>query len=92
MREREREREREAETQAEEEAGSMQGALCGTQSRVSRITPQAAGGTKPLCHRGCPAYKVKTDKFTVGVRKVKSCYNSKGVIPHLGLFMEQMFH
>ena len=29
-------------------------ARCGTRSRVSRITPQAAGGAKPLCHRGCP--------------------------------------
>ena len=36
------------------EAGSMQGARCGTQSRVSRITPWAAGCTKPLHHRGCP--------------------------------------
>ena len=49
-----REREREAETQAEGEAGSMQGARCGTRSSVSRITPWAAGGTKPLRHRGCP--------------------------------------
>ncbi|CAD7666694.1 unnamed protein product [Nyctereutes procyonoides] len=30
----------------------MQGALCGTRSRVSRITPQAAGSAKPLHHRG----------------------------------------
>ena len=34
---------REAETQAEEEAGSSQGALCGTPSWVSRITPWAEG-------------------------------------------------
>ena len=54
MRDREREREREAETQAEGEAGSMQGARCGTRSRVSRITPWAAGGAKPLRHQGCP--------------------------------------
>ena len=53
-REREREREKEAETQAEEEAGSMQGARRGTRSRVSKITPWAAGGAKPLRHRGCP--------------------------------------
>ena len=51
---REREREREAETQAEGEAGSMQRARRGTRSRVSRITPWAEGGAKPLCHRGCP--------------------------------------
>ena len=36
---REREREREAETQAEGEVGSIQGARCGTRSRVTRIRP-----------------------------------------------------
>ncbi|XP_038400680.1 cyclin-dependent kinase inhibitor 3 isoform X2 [Canis lupus familiaris] len=51
---RQRERERGAETQAEAEAGSMQGARRGTRSRVSRITPWAAGGAKPLHHWGCP--------------------------------------
>ena len=50
------EREREAETQAEGEAGSMQGARRGTQSWVSRITPWAEGGTKPLSHPGCPLH------------------------------------
>ena len=50
----ERETEREAETQAEGEAGSMQEARRGTRYRVSRITPQSAGGAKPLCYRGCP--------------------------------------
>ena len=40
----ERHTEREAATQAEGEAGSMQGARCGTQSWVSRITPWAEGG------------------------------------------------
>ena len=49
-----RDTERGAQTQAEGEAGSMQGARCGTQSRVSRITPWAEGGTKPLSHPGCP--------------------------------------
>ena len=49
-----RDREREAETQAEGEAGIIQRARHGTQSRVSRITPWAAGGAKPLRHRGCP--------------------------------------
>ena len=44
---RETQRERGAETQAEGEAGSMQGARCGTRSRVSRITPWAEGGAKP---------------------------------------------
>ena len=47
-------REREAETQAEGEAGSTHGTL----SRVPRITPQAAGGAKPLCHRSCPVPNV----------------------------------
>ncbi|XP_048964208.1 cotranscriptional regulator ARB2A isoform X19 [Canis lupus baileyi] len=44
----------EAETQAEGEAGPMQGARRGTRSQVSRITPRAEGGTKPLNHWGCP--------------------------------------
>ena len=46
-----RERETETETQAEGDAGSMQGARCGTRSRVSRITPRAEGGTKPVQSR-----------------------------------------
>ena len=54
QREREREREREAETQSEGEAGPKQGAQRGTRSRVSRITPWAAGSAKPLSHSGCP--------------------------------------
>ena len=32
----------------------MQGAHRGTGSRVSRVTPWAEGGAKPLRHRGCP--------------------------------------
>ena len=55
-----RDREREAETQAEGEAGSTQGAQCGTRFRVSRIIPPAAGGAKPLRHRGCPDSKFYT--------------------------------
>ena len=51
---RDTEQEREAETQAEGEAGSMQEARRGTRSRVSRITPRAAGGAEPLRHHGCP--------------------------------------
>ena len=42
--------------QAEGEAGSMQGAPCGTRSQVSRITPWAEGGAKPLSHQGCPRH------------------------------------
>ena len=43
-------------TQVEGEAGSLQGAQRGTQSRVSRITPWAEGGAKPLSHLSCPPY------------------------------------
>ena len=50
------EREREAETQAERKAGSMLEAWYGTLSRVSRITPWAEGGTKPLSHPSCLKY------------------------------------
>ena len=50
----EKEREREAEAQAEGEAGSMQGARCGTRSRVSRIMSWAKGSAEPLDHLGCP--------------------------------------
>ena len=42
-----RDTQREAETQSEGEAGSMQAARCGTQSRVSRITPWAEGSRSP---------------------------------------------
>ena len=38
----------------EREVGSMQEARHGTRSQVSKITPWAKGGTKPLSHRGCP--------------------------------------
>ena len=51
-----RDAQREAETQAEGEVGSMQEAQGGTRSGVSRIMPWAAGGAKPLHHRGCPPY------------------------------------
>ena len=51
-----RDRERETDRQAEGEAGSMQGAGGGTGFLVSRITPLAAGGAKPLRPRGCPHY------------------------------------
>ena len=50
------ERQREAETQSEEEAGSVQGAQRGIRSLVSRITPLAEGGAKPLSHPGCPDF------------------------------------
>ena len=53
-------KEREADTQAEGEVGPMQGAQCGTQSRVSRIMPWAEGGAKLLSHLGCPKFCVLT--------------------------------
>ena len=49
-----RDTQREAETQAEGETGSTGEARRGTRSRVSRITPGAEDGAKPLSHPGCP--------------------------------------
>ena len=64
-----KDRAREAETQAEGEAGSMPEAPCGTQSRVSRVTPWAEGSAKPMSHPGCPAgslmVKFSKDKFHI---------------------------
>ena len=57
-------REREAETQAEGEAGSLQGAQRGTGSLVSRITPQAKGGAKPLGHRAVPKILFLSNLYT----------------------------
>lgn len=65
------EREREAETQAEGETDSMQEARCGTPSQVSRITPRAEGGAKPLSHWGCPpvfVFKLVQVDFTTTQR------------------------
>ena len=45
----------ETEREAEKEAGIIQRARRGTRSRISRITPWVAGGTKPLRHQGCPS-------------------------------------
>ena len=66
-REREREREREAETQAEGEAGSMQGALCGTRSRVSRVTPWAKGRCSTPEPPGLPGISVLKGRLTHAV-------------------------
>ena len=52
----ERERQRERDRDTEGEVGSMQEAPCGTRSWVSRTTPGAEGGAKPLSHLGCPIY------------------------------------
>ena len=45
----------------------MQGARRGTRSRASRITPQAAGGDKPLRHRGCPLLSSLKHALHLGV-------------------------
>ena len=60
-----RDTEREAETQAEGEAGSMQGARCGTQSWVPRITSWAEGSAKLLSHRGCPEYMFYPERVQI---------------------------
>ena len=46
----------ETQAQAEGEAGSTEGPRRGTRSQVSRITPWAQGGAKPLGHPGCPVH------------------------------------
>ena len=63
MRQREREREREAETEGE--VGSMQGARCGTQSWVPRITSWAEGSAKLLSHRGGPEYMFYPERVQI---------------------------
>ena len=59
----ETQKEREAETQAEGDTGSMQGARCGTRSRVSRIRPWAEGGAKPLSPPRLPNISYLDRKF-----------------------------
>ena len=45
----------------------MQGAGRGTRSQVSRITPWAAEGAKPLSHPGClPSQNLKPDGLAPG--------------------------
>ena len=46
--------EREAETQAERETGSMQGARCGTRSRILGLRPKPKAGAQLLSHPGVP--------------------------------------
>ena len=43
----------------------MQGAQCGTRSQVSRITPWAEGGAKPLSHPGCPPVFLLQQPFSL---------------------------
>ena len=54
----------------------MQRAWHGTRSRVSRITPWAAGGTKPLCHWGCPfsQFLIRTWRF-LSCQIVDCCFH-----------------
>ena len=80
---RDAEREREAETQGKGEAVSMQRARRGTRSRDSRIMPWAAGGAKPLRHRGCPllSFRIECVTFLVeGDRGTKAQDKRKEVI------------
>ena len=72
--------ERQAETQAEGKAGSMQEARCGTRSRVSRITPQAAGGAKPLRHRGCPNQQILKNHSPTSYLTEKKKFSQKSII------------
>ena len=46
-------------------SGLHAGSLTWYSIRVSRIMPRAAGGTKPLCHWGCPQIKIFKDKLTL---------------------------
>ena len=82
------EREREAETQAEGEAGSMQGAWRGTRSWDSRIMPWAAGSTKPLRHRGCPAIFYLNLKwhFSYAIKYVINSISTVVLKVFIGLF------
>ena len=72
----EMQREREAETEAEREAGSMQRAWHGTRHRVSRITPWAAEGHKPLWHWGCPM-KTVCIQFLVRIQEQETWIPNK---------------
>ena len=75
-----RDTERERETQAEGGAGSVQGARRGTRSRVSRITPWAEGGAKPLSHPGCPGVFFKIpEEVTAGLCLLVLLVNYFGV-------------
>ena len=53
MKDREKERERQRHRQREKQAPCREPDV-GLDPGVSRITPRAAGGAKPLRHRGCP--------------------------------------
>ena len=67
-------RDTERDREAEGEAGSMQGAGRGTPSRVSRITPWAAGGAKPLSHWSCPPAYFLTRLFVFWVLSLEVLY------------------
>ena len=80
MVDREGERQR---TQAEGEAGSTQGARRGTRSGVSRITPWAEGGAKPLSHPGIPGTNnlkicVESEKTPNSQGNIEKEYQSQG--------------
>ena len=56
----------------------MQGARRGTRSRVSRITPWAAGGAKPLRHQGCPRLSFLKLGKVVCIRSPPGCSQTIG--------------
>ena len=68
---RDTERVPETQAQAEGEAGSMQGARRGTRSPVSRITPWAKGGAKPLGHLGCPPEEILIQSFSPTLSQIQ---------------------
>ena len=50
-----RDTDREAETQAEGEADSLEGAQCGTRSRISGSCPEPKADAELLSHPGAPS-------------------------------------
>ena len=54
----------------------MQGSRCGTPSQMSRITPWAEGGAKPLSHPGCPKNVLFFISFLclLALRCLAQCY------------------
>ena len=70
-----RDTQRGAQTQAEGEAGSLQGARPGTRSQVSRTTPWAEGGAKPLSHAGCPRNLAYGDTALLGCISESCSFN-----------------
>ena len=64
---------REAETQAEGETCYPQGAQHGIRSWVSRITPWAEGGAKPLSHLGCHYKNIFKSTYNIFSNYLSNC-------------------